>query len=106
MNKLVITVLLLFALLMGGSLIASCAAQEITTTVTGTSGTTTIIIGKEPPEIPHAYLVVVPGVPYIAGGEPVCFTCHPVPPDHEGWWLDETLCDECHEVSDNPILFQ
>ncbi len=124
MNRLVIMVLLLFALPIGGLLIASCTGETttvtttvpgftrntetttITTAVTGTGGVTTIVLTREPPEIPHAYLVEIPGVPYLAGVDPVCFVCHPVPPQHEGWWLDETICDECHTVSDSPILLQ
>ena len=125
MNKLVVMVLLLFSLLIGGLLIASCAGDTttvtttvssftrdtetttITTTITGTGGTTTITITREPPEIPHAYLVEIPGVPYVAGNDPICFVCHPIPPTHtDGRLLDETICDECHTVSDNPILLQ
>jgi hypothetical protein len=129
MNKHVIMVLLLFGLLIGGLLIASCAGDTttitstqtttvssftrdtqtttITTTVTGTGGPTTITITREPPVIPHAYLVEIPGVVYQGGEEPICFECHPIPASHtDGRLLDETICDECHTVSDNPILLQ
>lgn len=128
MRRIVFLALLLFSLIIVGLLVASCAGDTttitstktttvssftrdtqtttITTTITGTGGTTTITITREPPEIPHAYLVEIPGVPYLAGVDPVCFVCHPVPPQHEGWWLDETICDECHTVSDSPILLQ
>ena len=107
MKKLFIITSVLLAILAISLFGASCTAQgENTTTITATGGATTIILGSDPPEIPHAYLVEVAGVPYLAGNEPICFVCHPVPDQHEGWWLDETLCDECHVVSDNPILVQ
>ena len=103
MKKLFITIAVLLTILALSLLIASCGPQEITKVVTGAAGPTTYIIESEPPEIPHTFLFDVSWITY-QGPEPICFICHPVPPQHTGFWMDETLCDGCHEVSDNPVL--
>jgi len=105
MKKLFITILLLSAILISGSLMVSCGPQEVTKVVTGAAGATTFIVEREPPEIPHSYLFDVAWITY-DGPDPICFICHPVPAQHTGWWMDETLCGGCHEVSDNPVLLQ
>ena len=106
MKKLIIVVLVLFVLLIGGLSITSCTSQETTTVVSGTSSTTTIVLVKEPPEIPHPFLQGIPGVPFVVDQEPICFVCHPVPPQHEDWWADVGLCGECHVESENQILVE
>ncbi len=107
MKKPFITVSALLVILLLSLVISSCTSQEeITTVVTGTDGPTTIVINNEPPEIPHAYIPDIEGIEFIplSGRDPICFSCHPIPDQHTDWWLDETTCEKCHVVSDNPIL--
>jgi hypothetical protein len=123
MKNLVFIIMLVIALLAGSLLLGSCTAEvpktvtldnTVTTTVQGqttTTVTTTVItpvFNREPPEIPHTYLINFTDRPYFGGDIPICFECHPIPPFHLDWLQDVDLCNAagCHQVSDDPILFQ
>ena len=123
MKNLVIIFLLILALVTGSSLLASCAQEvtktitldnTVTTTVQGvvttivTSTVITPVFNREPPEIPHTYLIDLTDRPYISSDIPICFECHRIPPFHLGWLQDMDLCNAagCHVVSDDPILFR
>lgn len=123
MKNLVIIILLILALVTGSSLLASCT-QEVTKTVTLRDTVTTTVQGavttvdvttvvtpifnREPPEIPHTYLIDMTDRPYISSDIPICFECHKIPPFHLGWLQDVDLClaAGCHVISDDPILFR
>jgi len=106
MKKFTIIALLILATIVGVSLITSCATQEVTKTLTKTEGVTTVYFDREAPIIPHYYILEVDWLSKLAPATPLCFECHPIPDQHEGWLQDVDLCLECHEISDNPVLYR
>lgn len=123
MKNILVTVLLILTINTNILIIASCA-QEVTKTITydntvtttlqgivTTEVTTTIVtpvFNREPPEIPHTYLIDMIDRPYITADVPICFECHRIPPFHLDWLQDLDLCNAsgCHVISDDPILFR
>ena len=88
--------------------------NTITTTIQGTVTTVTLepviytpIFERLAPEIPHRYIIDMPHTGlslYECEGDSVCFVCHPMPVEHQQWFYDSGICEDCHTVSDNPIL--
>ncbi|MFC1846938.1 hypothetical protein ACFLYS_02645 [Chloroflexota bacterium] len=106
MSKRVFITLLFSALILGSLFITSCSSNEITTTVSGESSTITVVLLAQPPEVPHPFLQGLPGQPFITEQGPICFGCHTIPPQHEGWLADPSLCDECHDESQNAVIIE
>jgi len=87
-------------------LVSACVATKTVTLereITGTGGITRtisqfigpttqisiVVMAGEPPVVPHnivGYSGVLP-----------CFTCHPIPPGHEGRLLEFEVCTQCHK---------
>jgi nitrate reductase cytochrome c-type subunit len=123
MKNLLVLISLLLVLIAGSLFVTSCT-QEVTKTVTldntvtttlqgaqTTVVTTTVvtpIFNREPPEIPHTYLIDMTNRPYITADIPICFECHRIPPFHLDWLQDVDLCNAsgCHVISNDPILFR
>jgi len=110
-KKLIYACIVLVVLILGCVSLASCADDgPFTTTVTPSGGTAVVpTFSVPPPDIPHVYLIVDPGNPYIQGlisetGGAICFECHGSIPQHSIWEDDPNICADCHVVSDNPVL--
>lgn len=126
MNRVTVIRVLFVILVVLGLLALSCSSSEVTRTVTinnivpttvqGAVLTTTLapnvltpIFSAPPPDIPHVYLIVEMGNPYIGGliadsGAAICFECHPMPSQHEQWRYDPNICLDCHRISPDPVL--
>jgi hypothetical protein len=71
------------------STVTNSVTTTITSTVSSTQPTSTTVTNEDPPPTPHS-LALGPGM------EGMCFTCHLIPPGHEGRSAIEGLCHTCH----------
>ncbi len=80
--------------------------QGVTKTVTVAPAVYTPIFERPAPEIPHPYILHLQhsGLDLYDDGIPVCFLCHPMPPEHELWLYDAEICETCHRVAANPTI--
>ena len=77
----------------------------VETTIIKTSGYAPIF-NRPAPDIPHAYRLNLPhsGDELYDDGNPVCFTCHCIPQEHEFWAFDAEVCARCHKVTPTPTI--